>query len=86
MADFEFTRTDVPFSLYTRAYEVRKDGVAIGKVVAHEASIISSIRGSRLVKHGRRRQFWTYLEPGQTMGNFWLKAETRSDAARFLVI
>ena len=73
-----------PHVLEIKRYRVIKAGEVSGYVVQWESQIDTKIKGTRLVRRGKRRPFWTYATV-DGMPHFRVKLETRERAVRWLV-
>jgi hypothetical protein len=73
-----------PGSLELKRYRVLKGGVEAGYVVQWETQIVTKIKGTRLIKNGKRRPLWTYTQDNGQL-NYRVKLETRKDALKWLL-
>lgn len=81
-ADLTLIRVE-PEVYELKRYEVFHADKALGWVIQFMSQLDLSPQTSRIRRDGKRRPFWTYVEPsGKT--HFRVKLETRKDALRWL--
>jgi len=73
-----------PKVLELKRYRVLKDGKEAGFVVKWEGQMTIPLKGTRLIREGVRRPFWTYVTDNG-MPAFRVKLGTRKDAVRWLI-
>lgn len=63
-----------------RVFDVyAEDGAKLGQIEGHERSITTKIKGTRLVRHGKRRMLWNVV------GDSWNDQESQAAAIRELM-
>lgn len=69
-----------------RSFDVyRPDGTILGIIWEYSGTLDTKIKGSRLVRRGKLRTFWSCSEPGSNSRNYWMYLESQADAIRSLI-
>lgn len=71
-----------------RTYDVFTDGLHVtylGQIHEYTGRLTTKIKGTRQVRHGRSRTFWSASKPGERDRNYWMHNESQSGAIRWLL-